>query len=265
MIGITKHTIAVAAGGLCLGLASLCSSASEQEQDDWDVKVGAGILVADLPWQGVDNEFALVPMAEIKKGKWFSNEDATIGYQFLNIQDVFSTYAGLGYRNEGYDSLFGDTSSSSKVFEGYDAPDGELVLNYGAKFLWFGLSGHTDLSDESDATNFTFSAEVPLYESANGFGISVQAQVRWLDADYVNTVYGISGKNINASVGRMAYQTDDNAVNVTFGLNAYYQLTPEMTLIGSVSRTELDDVISKSPLVGDDTMDVAFIGALYQF
>ncbi|WP_125717504.1 MipA/OmpV family protein [Pseudoalteromonas rubra] len=265
MIGITKHTLAATVGGLFLGLASVNSSASEQVQDDWEVKVGAGVLVADLPWQGVDNEFALIPMADIKKGNWFSNEDATIGYQFLNIKDVFSAYAGLGYRNEGYDSLFGDNSSNSKVFEGYDAPDGELALNYGAKFLWFGLSGHTDLSDESDATNFTFSAEVPLYESAYGFGISAQAQVRWLDADYVNTVYGISGQNINASVGRTAYHTDDNALNVTFGLNAYYQLTPEITLIGSVSRTELDDEISKSPLVGDDTMDVAFIGALYQF
>ncbi|KAF7785924.1 hypothetical protein PRUB_a0334 [Pseudoalteromonas rubra] len=264
MNGITKHNV-VRALGLCLAITSVCSHAEEPANDDWDVKMGAGVLVADLPWQGGKSEFALAPMADIKKGNWFSNEDSTIGYQFLNINDVFSAYAGLGYRNEGYDSLFGDNSSDSKVFEGYDAPDGELVLNYGAKFLWFGLSGHTDLSDESDATNFALSAEVPLYESSQGFGISAQAQVRWLDSDYVNTVYGISGKNINASVGRTAYQTDDNAINVTFGLNAYYQITPEITLIGSVSRTELDDVISKSPLVGDDTMDVAFIGAMYQF
>lgn len=264
MIGIFKNS-AVMAGGLFLSLASMYSNATEQGQDDWEVKIGAGALVADLPWKGVGNEFAIVPMADIKKGNWFSNEDSTIGYQFLNLNDTFTAYAGLGYRNEGYDSLFGDTSSNSKVFDGYEAPDGELVLNYGAKFLWFGVSGHTDLSDESDATNFALSAEVPLYESAYGFGISAQAQVRWLDSDYVNTVYGISGKNINASVGRTAYQTNDSAVNVTFGLNAYYQLTPEITLIGSVSRTELDSVISKSPLVGDDTMDVAFIGALYTF
>ncbi|ASD67544.1 MipA/OmpV family protein [Pseudoalteromonas piscicida] len=240
------------------------SHAIEPPSDEWQVRLGGGAAAADLPWKGIESELISIPIIDIQKGNWFINKDSLIGYRFPITEDL-SVYSGLGYRQDGYDGVFRDAKSEDEVFEGYDAPDGDITVNYGITYLWFTLAGHSDISDNSDSTTATFSVSIPLYNNGRGFKVSAVGNVEWQQSDYVNYIYGVSGKNIDISRGRLGYLTTDDAVNYSAGLTVHYQLKTQLSLVGGITRTKLDDVIANSPLLDRDTSDLAYAGLVYQF
>ncbi|MEJ6473009.1 MipA/OmpV family protein [Pseudoalteromonas piscicida] len=244
--------------------ASAFCHAIEPQSDEWQVRLGGGAAAADLPWKGVDSELISIPIIDIQKGNWFINKDSLIGYRFPITEDI-SVYSGLGYREDGYDGVFRDAKSEDEIFTGYDSPDGDVTVNYGITYLWFTLSGRSDVSNNSDSTTAALSVSIPFYNNGRGFKVSIVGSAEWQQSDYVNYIYGISGDNVDVSRGRVGYLTSDDAINISAGITAHYQLKTQLSLVGGITRTKLDDVIADSPLLDRDTSDVAYAGLVYQF
>ena len=75
--------------------------------------------------------------------------------------------------------------------------------------------------------------------------------------------YGIEGQQIENSTGRIAYQ-GKAAVNYEAGLSGLYLINRRWIIIGSLSRTRLDDVITNSPLIEKRYQNKALMVFVYQ-
>ena len=104
----------------------------------------------------------------------------------------------------------------------------------------------------------SLSADIPIYQLDNRLSISVLASIDWYDSNYVNYYCGIAGKQVNDSVGRMAYSSGD-AVNLGLGVGVSYLISDNWSVLGIISRTKLDDSIVDSPLIDADYQDSAGI------
>jgi outer membrane scaffolding protein for murein synthesis (MipA/OmpV family) len=233
------------------------SGASQDDDSEWKVALGAGAIDISTPWKGADNQVALIPIIDIRKGNWHFNGDDLIGYH-TQIDDSWSASLGIGFRDDGNDSddLWLKDTKSHQVFDGYDTPDAETVVNYGITYGWISVGGSRDVSGNSDAYSAGLSAEIPIYQTGNQFSISTIASMNWYDSSYVNYYYGISGNQIDDSVGRVKYHTGD-ATNFSIGISASYQISDLWSVMGILSRTKLDDSIVDSPLIDSGYTDSA--------
>jgi outer membrane protein len=233
------------------------SRASRADDSEWEVALGAGAINSSNPWKGAGDQIALIPFVDIRKGNWHVNGDDLIGYH-TQIDDSWSASLGIGFRDDGYDSddLVLNHIKSHQVFDGYDTPDTETVVNYGISYGWISLGGSRDVSGNSDAYSASLSTEIPIYQAGSRVSISAIASVDWYGSSYVNYYYGISGNQIDDSVGRVKYHTGD-ATNVSIGISASYKISDLWSVMGILSRTKLDDSIVDSPLIDADYVDSA--------
>lgn len=238
---------------------ALDALAQEDQSSDWNLELGAGVLAISAPWQGANNQVALVPYFDFSKGNWHFNWDDLIGYQ-VQLNESWTTSVGLGIRADGYDSdgIWLNKLKQHSVFDGYREPDTEAVINLGTSYHWLELDVSTDVSNKSDATSASLSAVHPVFQLTNGLSISATASIDWYDAKYVNYYYGVAGDQVNTSVGRTAYRAA-NATNYELGVSAAYPITDRLTVIGMLSRTKLDDPIVISPLVDSKYQDLAAV------
>jgi outer membrane protein len=233
------------------------SRASRAGDSEWEVAFGAGAIAVSTPWKGANDQVALVPFIDMRRGNWHVNGDDLIGYH-TQIGESLSASVGVGFRSDGYDSdgLWLNKMKGHQVFDGYNTPDTETIVNYGITYGWISLGGSRDVSGRSDANSASLSAEIPIYQAGKRLSISANASVDWYDDSYVNYYYGISGKQIDDSVGRIKYQSGE-ATNLAIGISASYQISDHWSVMGILSRTKLDDSIVDSPLTDSDYMDSA--------
>ena len=237
--------------------ASPDSRADQTVDPEWEIALGAGAINVSSAWKGAGNQVLLFPLIDIRKGNWHFNGDDLIGYH-TQIGDSLSASVGLGFRSDGYDS---DDFSLNKVkdhevFDGYHTPDTETVVNYGLTYGWISLGGSYDISGKSDAHSASLSSEIPIYQAGNRFSINAVASIDWYDDGYVNYYYGISGNQIDNSVGRSEYHSGA-ATNLEIGISVSYQISDRWSAMGIMSRTKLDDSIVDSPLTDSKYIDSA--------
>jgi outer membrane protein len=233
------------------------STANQTGDSEWEVALGAGAIAVSTPWKGAGHQVALVPFIDMRRGNWHFNGDDLIGYH-TQIGDSLSASVGLGFRSDGYDSdgLWLNKMKDHQVFDGYNTPDTETTVNYGITYGWVSLEGSRDVSGKSDANSTSLSAEIPIYQVGKRLSINAIASVDWYDDSYVNYYYGISGKQIDDSVGRTKYHSGD-ATNFAIGVSGSYQISDRWSVMGILSRTKLDDSIVDSPLTDSDYMNSA--------
>ena len=233
------------------------SRASQAGDPEWEVALGTGAINVSSAWKGADDQIELVPFIDIRKGNWHFNGDDLVGYH-TQIGDSLSASIGLGFRSDGYDSgnLSFNKVKKHRVFDGYRAPDTETIFNYNIRYGWLSLGGSHDISGKSDAYSANLSAEVPIYQAGYRLSINAIASVDWYDDSYVNYYYGISGKQIDDSVGRIGYHAGA-ATNLEVGISVSYLINDRWSVMGIMSRTKLDDSIVDSPLIDSDYVDSA--------
>lgn len=92
--------------------------------------------------------------------------------------------------------------------------------------------------------------------------ISPYITAKWLDADMVNYYFGVSP--IESRPDLPAYSAGD-AVNLEWGVNTWYQMTPRLFAFGNLGVVSLDSAIFASPLVEEDSAAAVFVGGGYLF
>ncbi len=243
----------------------LASPYTQAEDAEFEWQAGIGVVVADTPWVDVDNVVAPFPFVSAQYGNWRFFDEGLISYQWLD-EDELSFYTGLDYRDDGYDAdgFINNETSDNPVFDGYESPDGDMVFTVGGHWQFVGLSLQQDISGNSKGLTADLMFEHPIYSVGEKFILSASAGMHWQSSDYTQHVYGIEGDQIDVSKGRIAYQPG-SATNYSVGLTGIYALNSDWTLIGGYHFVRLDDNIENSPLIEDDKMQSAYLGAVYQF
>jgi outer membrane scaffolding protein for murein synthesis (MipA/OmpV family) len=250
---------------LYLVSCTLYAQAADDGESEWNVKLGAGLMADSRAWTDIDSESTVLPFFEASIGNWQFGLENLVAYQ-VEANDGLGFYVGVGRRYDGYESsdfAINDVSEPD-IFKGYDEPDTETVVNYGASFGWLAIDASTDVSSNSESDTLSLTAEIPLYEYASRFNVSASVAAHWMDANYVNYYYGVSGSQVDNSVGRSSYETN-SAVNYETSIKASYLLNQHWMLLGLVSHLSLADEISDSPLIGTDSQDSLALLAIYQF
>jgi outer membrane scaffolding protein for murein synthesis (MipA/OmpV family) len=246
-------------------LVSLLSASQLVQAQEWEFSAGFGAYTTNEAWKGTDSNQGIAPLVSAKYGNWLIGENGIVSYSLLD-EDDFGLAMGMNYRNDGYDDdkFLGSEKSTDVVFNGYDSPEGDVTFKVDGYWKFVNLSLEQDVSGNSKGLTADFGVEVPIYSLGNDFLVQASATVHWQSSDYADYIYGVSAKQVDNSVGRTAY-TVGSVTNYSVGLSAFYQLDKNWSLIASVNYTKLDDAITDSPLIGDDNVTGAFIGASYRF
>jgi len=240
---------------------------SHTVKDTWDVRIGGGSLVTQLPWRGANTEVLFVPFVDVKYGRWHIGENGA-DYRFFNYQN-FNLSAGLGYQDASYESKLwmGAAESNDSVFEGYDSPGGDTVANVILNWKYFTAKISRDISNNSNGGSAYFSADIPITAFKSGLSFMLKLQVDILDDKYASHLYGIEGNQVNNAVGRYQYlfEEDDISTNYLIGINARYPLFDSVEILASFSRQQLDKGIVNSPLNNHSTHNMASLLFVSQF
>ena len=235
------------------------------QAEEWQFTTGLGAYSANEAWKGTDAKQGIAPLLSAIYGNWLIGKDGIVTYNVLN-EDDFGLSVGVNYRNDGYDDdkFMGSDKSSDSVFTGYDSPEGDVTFKVDGYWNFVNLSVEQDISGHSKGLTADLGIEVPIFNIGKDFMVQANATVHFQSSDYANYIYGVSAEQVDNSVGRTAY-TVGSVTNYSAGLSAFYQLDNSWTLIASAQYTKLDDAITDSPLIGDDKVTSAFIGASYSF
>lgn len=239
--------------------------AAQNQGDEWKIRVGGATIAADLPWKALDGQIASVPYINASYGNWSFGVENLIRYQASASADVFA-FVGLNLRDEAYNSDYSllRKESKAKVFDGYESPEPEAIVQAGVSWHFLHASIEQDISNKSQSLAAQASIDIPLYRNQRGLMIKGNLGARWLSEDYVNYYYGISRSQENESVGRSYYQTN-SATNYVTKLNVLYPINMRWAIMAEVSLTKLDDPIVDSPLIDDDSVMSAIVSITYQF
>jgi outer membrane protein len=250
---------------LCCYFNASMAKALDDVSPTWNLEVGSGALVDSPAWKGMDAAVSIIPYVSASYGNWFFNGNMPIGYR-AEVNDWSSVYVGLGPRYDGYDSNDFVITSSSKdsVFKGYNKPDVEAVISYGASAGWLSIDASRDVSNNSESNTVSLSLEVPLYQNSAGFQVATSVSADWMDSNYVNYYYGVAGGQVDDSVGRSSYHAN-SAVNYGVAISAMYPISDRWTILAELSHTSLSSEISDSPLIGSDQQSAFAILAIYRF
>jgi outer membrane protein len=250
---------------LCFFSSTLYAQSPPDEQSKWNFKIGAGVMADSQAWKGINTEVAMIPFIEANIGNWYFNFENPVTYK-ADVNTWSSFYVGVGLRSDSYESPDFEISkgSDSTIFKGYKEPDTETVINYGASVGWLAIDASTDVSSNSKSDTLGLTVEIPVYEGSTGFSISTSLSANWMDSNYVNYYYGISGSQVDNSVGRTKYQAS-SATNYEFAIEAMYPVNDQWILVGELSHTILADEISDSPLIDSSYQDSLGLLAIYQF
>jgi outer membrane protein len=250
-------------------LCCYCNASMAEILDDvssaWNLEIGSGALVDSQAWKGMKAEVSIIPYVSASYGNWFFNGETPIGYR-AQVNDGSIVYVGIGARYEGYGKNdFAITSSSrDRVFKGYDKPDEEAVVRYGASAGWFSIDASRDISNNSESNTLSLSLKLPLYENRAGFRIGTSVSADWMDSNYVNYYYGVAAGQVDDSVGRSRYHAN-SALNYGVSVTAMYPISDRWVLLAELRHTELSNEISNSPLIDSDQQRAFAILAIYRF
>lgn len=250
---------------LCCFSSSLYAQSTPDEQSQWNVKLGAGVMAKSQAWKGINTQVATIPYVEVNIGHWYFDVENPITYK-LEVNSFSALYAGIGLRSDHYEAADVELNpkQEANIFKGYQAPHTETLINYGASLGLLSLDASHDISNNSKSNTLALTVEVPVFEGATGFNIATLLSADWMDANYVNYYYGVSGSQTDNSVGRGHYHTS-SAINYELAIQAMYPVTDQWILLGKLSHALLANEITESPLIDLHHQDFLGLLAVYQF
>ena len=193
-----------------------------------------------------DNESRVLPLINVnyndrlyfkynRLGAWLFKSDSN-----FRVGALVSPHRGI------------DEDDLPNRFDGYGDRDPSIMAGFNMGFnkgrFRAEMAALKDVSDNSEGTKLQ--AQIGYTFLANEhYTLSASAKVESLDDDMVGYYY----------------ESFESATNYSVSLIGTYRLSPKWTLMGAVSTTSLDDEISDSDIVDDDTPTMALIGATYSF
>lgn len=236
----------------------ITSTLETEERQDNAFGFGATVSVAQRPFVGVENQTTSLLYLSYKY-KRFYIEGLDVGFKLFD--------------NKSYNINLLATPRFYEVEAGF-AKNGELEGIDKTKPTYFaGISSQfqTDiatltvqlLSDikESDGNEAVVSASKSI-KLTSQFTLSPSIGLTYQDSRLVDHFYGVQANEVRAN--RPAYQ-GRVTVNYNASLTASWYMTRHIELLGQIKYEVLGDGITDSPIVDEDSIASATLGAVYRF
>jgi outer membrane scaffolding protein for murein synthesis (MipA/OmpV family) len=237
------------------------------DERDWSLMLGGIIASDNMPWNGYKTQTRAFPYIDFRSGNFFFSAEQGLGYN-LQITEELIGYTSISYRDDSYNDngLLLSTMHEHQVFDGYNRPSGEALINIGLEAYYLSFTMSQDISDKSDSMSASLGFSLPFIDIGNNFSTKLNGSVSYYDKKYVNHYYGVPLTNINTLVARVAYTTEKSTLNYDIGLTALYSFADSWTLLASGSYTTLGKEIYSSPLLnGRKWYASAAVGVAYAF
>ena len=253
-----------AAFGASIALAE--NAPNTQDDGDWDVSVGGGVVVGPVS-PGIDAyQASPVPGFEIVyQDRVFLSARQGLGFYFFNGNNSLDLTAGAAI---GYD--FGrDEEDAETELDGLGDIDGsaELKLFAEKKFGPFaiggelaqGLSddGHNGLRGEVDASFNTRLAETTF--------VSVGPFVTFGDEEYLQSYYGVTAAQAARSTRFTQNEQEAGFESVGLKTSVRYGFADNWSLMGSAQYQHLIGDVADSPIVENEGNVSGSLFLIYTF
>jgi outer membrane protein len=226
----------------------------EENLDDGSL-LGAGAMILESPYKGVDDGVYPVPVLIFETKRFFV--DKTVAGYYFNDKSNPVRLAVIGsLRLQGYKAS--DSNDLDGMLDRDRAFDGGLRLSWKNKVADVILEGVTDLSGAHQGQEFRLDFTKELFE---GF-LTPKAGIKWQSEDLTDYYYGVRPNE--ARVGRPEYAPDaglEYMIGITIGL----PLGEKWAMFGDIQCSFLGDEAKDSPIVDNDTLMRYVIGVVYRF
>ncbi len=258
MTGTNGAIAAILAIAVVVGNVSASESESETpvKTEKAEIFVGAGAVISSKPYDGVDSKVYPVPIFGYE-GERLYLRGISGGYRLFK-RGGWSIGPMLRPRFEGYSS--GDSSALAGMGSRNLTLDGGVDLSLRTKWGLFGVQFVTDLLGAHDGQELeaSYTAMFPYA----GFDFIPSVALRWHSDNLLDYYYGVTTSEARA--GRPAYAPDDT-ISPAIRLAVRRELSSHWGLLLGFQYEWLDNEISDSPIVDDDTTLSLLLGATYTF
>jgi outer membrane protein len=219
-----------------------------------DSSIGLGVLLAESPYIGVENDTYPVPIINLEYKNLFIDKDI-FGYHLFKGDALYLSIIGAP-RFAGYDS--GDSSALSGMQDRDSSLDAGFRLQLKGKITTFNLICVNDLLDEHQGQEISADLSMKMFDGL----LMPRVGIRWLSDDLVDYYYGVKGSEATAT--RPTYQPG-STVNYVVGLTIGVPLAESWTLVGDIQYEVFGSEIDDSPIVDEDGVFRYTAGIIYSF
>jgi len=249
---LKKHLLSASVFAVVMTVSSLAyaedKDPSEPDRlfEDWEFKLGAGVMYAP-DYEGSDDyEAGFMPNVEII---W--NDRVSLSFDGLMVDAVQTENLTLGL---GVGMTGGRDASDNDALKGLGDVDnsvaGVLYGSYQWEMLEFGAGFEQDLGNGHEGALLGLEANLILPVIEDKFMIMVGPDMTWASDDYMQSYFGIS----STQAGNSAYSKYDAGSGVKdVGLHAMaeYKITNAVSLNMITQYTKLVGDAADSPIVKD--------------
>ena len=229
-----------------------------------DARVGAGVLVATSPYQGVDVIAQAIPLVSVRYGPFFV-QTGKVGAEFDAIDDVLTVsvfldpFSGARYSVDGSDL---DT--------GYDEiEDRERQFAAGVEFDWdigWGdLRVSTSMSLAEEGFTLGGALSRPSVLARGSLLLVPRIGITMLDGDYADSYFGVSPAEAAANTAIDARYSVGEVVSLEASLLASYRFAEGWPAFGMVGAEFLSSEAEDSPIVEENMLAACLLGVMYSF
>jgi outer membrane protein len=231
-------------------------SESEMGPRKPEIFVGAGAVVSSKPYDGLSYKVYPVPLFGYE-GERLYLRGIMGGYRLFKAEN-WSIGPTVRPRFEGYDA--GDSSALSGMKDRNATIDGGIDLAWTTKRAFVSLVVLTDLLGAHDGHEVEISGAGMF--PYGPYQIIPSLGLRWRSNALVRYYYGVKPEEARAD--RLAYKPDQTLTPVA-RLAIRRRLSEKWGFLFATQFEWLDDEISDSPIVDDNSTLSIIVGATYSF
>lgn len=225
-----------------------------------DYALGVSMSVSQKPYLGTGNSTILYPYLTSFEHSaftddWFLLRGGDIGVRYVSAANwemgVVGRVQTLGFGGTETDGLRGMDARRATLEAG-------PILGYRGWPVHMQLRAYWEILDRHSGMTSEFEVSLPR-KFARGY-IIPSLRVTYLSDAYSRYYYGVA--DYEAAPGRPAY-VPGAAVNTWAGIVMGYELTPKWLLSTTFGLEYLDDNVSASPIVDEDSLWSVNVGLAY--
>ena len=226
------------------------------ETEELSGVLGLGVMYAQRPYEGVDDDVWPVPVVSLEyKGLFIKGKE--IGYTVNHVSESQVKFAIVGEpRLMGYDD------EDSSALTGMNERDSSF--DAGFKVSWLNDLFNLNITALSDIANAHQRQEVKAYVSKTfkeGF-FTPRFGVKWYSEDIVDYYFGVLGHEYRPT--RPNYE-GESTFNFGLGGNIAIPIGEKWAVTADVEYTFLGDEIKDSPIVDADGTLFSVLGLVYRY
>ncbi len=253
---INSSRLALSSALLLSPLLASSAAFADQGSQQSEFSLGLGATVSDSPYRDYDNDPSLIPLINYKSGA-FHVRGTELGYQVYQGTGSIEVIGNLNTME--FDA--GESNPLSAL------DDRDMAFEAGVRYRLdnFSITALTDVSDTHEGERVNLNYAFPLKSNNQQSGLTPAVGMDWQSDDYNSYYYGVSAGESARTGGSIAAYDAGSSLNPYVKVDAYYQLAPQWTAVANVRYTWLDDNISDSSMVEDDSEARASVGINYKF